>query len=162
MTQHAPSETTGDAVLQAAIQMEDAGRDFYEAFALAATDPKVRDLCMKLAVAESNHRKVFQQMRSELARQGRTVLLRDEQLAEARRSAKGAVLPPPETVREMVLRGDARALLDLAAQVEEDAIRFFRGFLHSVPDRSVLEGIIREEQEHLRLLRAAGAGETGG
>ena len=156
MFQQTSSKTTGDAVLQAAIQMESTGADFYEAIAVATQNAKVRGLCMKLAAAESRHREVFQQMRSELAGRGETVLLGDQQLAEARKAAKEAILPTPGAVRKMAAGGDIRALLDMAIQVERDSIRFYRSFSSSASDQDSksLDAIIREEEEHLLLLTA--------
>ena len=155
MTQQAISKITADAVLQTAIQMEDVGRDFYEAVAAATEAPQVRDLCLRLATDELNHQKAFQQMRSELARRGGTVLLSADDLAGARRSARASVLPAPETVRQMASRGDIHYLFDLAVQMEKDSIRFYRNFAVNFPDLGVLEAIIQKEQEHLRFLAAA-------
>jgi len=155
MTQQAPSKATGDAVLQTAIQMEELGRDFYKALAAATREPKVRDLCVKLADAELKHRQTFQEMRSGLACQGKTVLLPAHQLAAARQAARGTVLPDPDAIRQMASQGDLRALLDLAVQMEKDSIGFYRSFSDSAPDRAVVEAIILEEQKHLQLLTAA-------
>lgn len=160
MTQQTPSQTAADAVLQMALQMEEIGRDFYEAFASSTSDPKVRQLCLKLAIAEQNHHKTFQMMRSELARQGRTILLSDEQYAEYRQKAKQAVIPHPAIVHRMAMEGDVSALFNMAIKMEQDSIEFYSSFLYSVPDRSTLETIIREEQEHLRILQVYASGKS--
>jgi len=139
--------------------MEEMGGDFYEAFAVATEEPKVRQLCQRLAAVELNHRNVFQQMRSELARRGRTILVPADYLATMRQRARKAIVPDPDTIRQMLSKGDTRSLLDMAVQMEQDSIRFYSSFIDSVPDRGILEAIIREEQEHLRLLQAAGLGE---
>jgi len=149
------TKAVGDAVLQTAIQMEELGRDFYAAFAAATDSPKVRQLCLKLAADEQEHRKTFEQMHSELARQGRTVLLPPDQLAAARRRLRETVLPDPGVVRGMASRGDARALLRLAIETEQASVDFYRSLADRVPDGEVVAAIIREEQGHLRLLRAA-------
>lgn len=96
---------TADAVLQTAIQMEELGRDFYEAFRAASAGSMTADLCRKLAAAEVGHIGVFRRMRSQLARDGKPVLLRDDQLAEARGGAKDAILPDRDTICRMASGG---------------------------------------------------------
>ena len=153
MTPQSPSTTAGDAVLQTAIQMEQDGRDFYEAVAAATADPKVRQLCVRLAADEARHAQTFRQMHSALAGRGRTVMLANGDRAAARRSARAAILPDPQTVRDMALRGDVAALLDLAIDVEVQSVAYYLGFVDGVPARGVLEAIVGEEREHLRRLR---------
>ena len=147
--------TTGDEVIQMAIQMEETGRDFYEAIGSATTDPEMLALCRRLAAEEANHREIFRQIRSELARQGKTIILRDDQIAEARRAAKEGILPNQETILKVVTTGNMADLLAVAIQMERDAIRFYSGIAGNVPDRTAVEAIIQEEQAHLRILSAA-------
>ena len=155
MTRQASLQKTGDGVLQTAIQMEEDGRDFYLAISAASENPRVRELCLRLANDESEHRKVFQKIRSCLAGRGKTVLLRADELAQARLSARQGILPDPQTVREMAVRGNARALFDLAIQVEENAVRFYLSFRDAVEAPDIVDAVIRQEQEHARLLRVA-------
>ena len=147
--------TSGDEVIQMAIQMEETGKDFYEAIGSATTDLEMLNLCRRLAAEEANHREVFQQIRSELARQGKTILLRDDHIAEARRAAKEGILPNRETIRKVVTTGNVADLFAVATQMERDAIRFYSGILGNIPDRTAVEVIIQEEQAHLRVLSAA-------
>ena len=146
--------TTKDEVIQMAIQMEETGKDFYEAIGSAVTDREMFDLCRRLAAEEANHGRIFRQIRSELARQGKTVLLGDDQIAEARRAAKEGILPSRETIRNVVTTGKVADLLALAIQMERDAIRFYSGIVENVPDRAAVDVVIREEQAHLRVLSA--------
>jgi len=147
--------TIGDEVIQMAIQMEETGIDFYEAIGSATTDRDMQDLCRRLAAEEANHREIFRQIRSELARQGKTIFLRDDQIAEARRAAKEGILPDRETIREVVTTGNVADLLAVAIQMERDAIRFYSGIAANVPDRTAVEVVIQEEQAHLRILSEA-------
>jgi len=147
--------TIGDEVIQMAIQMEETGRDFYEAIGSATTDSEMQDLCRRLAADEANHREVFRRIRSELARQGKTILLRDDQIAEARRAAKEGILPNRETIRNVVTTGNVADLLAVATQMERDAIRFYSSIAGNVPDRTAVQVVIQEEQAHLRVLSAA-------
>jgi len=154
MSQQTMSKTAGDAILQMAIQMEDVGRDFYEAIASVTSDSQVRALCSRLATDELGHRKKFQQMHSELARHGRTVFVSDIWLAEYRKLVKKVVLPSPDIVRRMALEWDINALLDVAIEMEKNSMCFYHSFIDGVPDRSVVEDIIEEEQGHLMVLTA--------
>jgi rubrerythrin len=155
MIRQAVSNTPGDMVIRTAIQMEDVGRDFYEAFALGVIDAKMRDICTRLALEEADHRKVFERLRSELAREGRTVLLSDGFVAEARQAAKRAATPDKDTVCRMACCGDVRTLLDLAVRMEEESVRFYRGLAETVGDQAALDRVIHEELEHLRVLQAS-------
>ena len=149
--------TSDDEVIQMAIQMEKTGKDFYEAIGSATTDPEMLNLCRRLAAEEANHREVFRRIRSELSRQGKTILLRDDQIAEARRAAKEGILPNRETIRKVVTSGNVADLLAVAVQMERDAIRFYSGIPGNVPGRTAVEAVIQEEQAHLRVLSAASA-----
>lgn len=152
---HEAAVAAGDEVVQMAIQMEEMGRDFYEAVAGATTDPEIHNLCRRLAADETNHREIFRRIRSELARQGKTVLLRDDQIAEARRAAKEGIRPDSETVRRIVTTGSLADLSAVAVRMERDAIRFYSGISRNLPDRTAVEAIIHEEQAHLRALMSA-------
>ena len=155
MTQATLHSATADAVLQAAIQMEELGKDFYDALAAAIGDRPTVELCRKLAAAEVGHLAVFRQMRSELAHRGETVLLPDCQLAEARQVAKHTVLPDQDAICRMVSAGDVEQLFEMAIRMENESVRFYRMLAGQLPDPAAVDGVIREEEEHVRLLSAA-------
>ena len=155
MVQETVKHTTGDAVIQTAIQMEDLGRDFYDALAAAAVNREVAQLCEKLADDESNHRDTFRRIRSDLAEQGETILLPDEQIARARQTAREHVLPDPETIRRLAAAGSLLDLLEVAVQMEKDAIHFYSVIADGLPGQTVVRVVIQEEQNHLRLLTEA-------
>ncbi|KKK89182.1 hypothetical protein LCGC14_2735690 [marine sediment metagenome] len=150
-------QATGDEVIQTAIQLEEMGRDFYEALGTATSDPGMVELCRSLAQAEEDHPQVFQRIRSELARHGRTILLPDDRFAEARRAVKEAVLPDPDTIRRIADTGDVDNLLKMAIRMERDSIQFYMAIASGLPDHPAIEAVIREEQTHLRQLFAARA-----
>jgi len=152
MQQATLSSVTADTVLQTAIQMEELGRDFYEALGAVTDDPAMADLCRRLAAAESSHLDVFRQMRSKLARRGETVLLRDRRLAEARQAAKDAILPDPDTIRRLARSGGAADVIEMAVRMETEAVAFYRVLAGQLPDAAAVEAVIREEEGHLRLL----------
>ena len=148
-----PTEpNSGDQALQAAIQMEQLGKDFYDALAGASADPQVRDLCRRLAEEENNHARIFQRIRSDLARKGRTVLLADEQVAQTRQALMEDVMPEGDAIRQVAARGDANEMLAMAIQMEKDAIRYYNALPRALAETAEVQAVIREEQTHLRLL----------
>jgi rubrerythrin len=140
------------AGLQTAIQMEELGRDFYEALGAATSDSATADLCRELAAAESSHIQVFRRMCSELARDGKTFLLRDSELAEARQAVKDAILPDRDTVLRLASAGSVSDILEMAIKMEKESADFYRALASQLSDATAIEGIIREEENHLRLL----------
>jgi rubrerythrin len=154
MRQDTLLQDPADAVVQTAIQMEEIGKDFYDALAAVTSDPKMNGLCRKLAAEEAKHREVFRQIRSGLAHQGKTVLLRDDQLAEARRAAKQAVITDRETIARAAFGGSVAALLEMAIQMQRDAIRFYTALAENLPQAAAVKAIIQEEETHVRSLSA--------
>lgn len=143
---------TGDEVLQMAIQMEEVGKDFYESLCAAMDNPKLIQLCHKLASEEANHRELFRQLRSSLAAQGKTVLLSDSQMYDARQKIKTSLLPDSSSIRRVIASNSLRDLLDLAIQMEANAVYFYSQLAQSLPEKNVVEDIANEEQRHLNLL----------
>ncbi len=162
MRQGVLPDTAGDAVIQTAIQMEEAGKDFYDALGAATSDPRLADLCRQLSSAEAHHREILQRLRSELARQAKTVFLRDDQTAEARQAVREAILPDPATIRRLASEGSVAALLQTAIQMERNSIAYYRRLVGALPEGAAVEAVIREEQGHLRLLTAAAGREAAG
>jgi rubrerythrin len=150
----ATESNSGDQALQTAIQMEQLGKDFYDAIASASADLQVRDLCHRLAAEEANHVRIFQRIRSDLARKGQTVLLGDEQIAQARQALMREVMPEAGAIREVAARGDANEMLAMAIQMEKDAIRYYRALPRALAETAEVQAVICEEQTHLRLLSA--------
>jgi len=159
MRKEAVSDTAGDAAIQAAIQMEEVGKDFYDALGAATSHPTLADLCRELSAQEAGHRETFRRIRSELARQAKTVLLSDDQAAEARQTVREAILPDRAAIRRLVSEGSVAALLQTAIQMEKDSIAYYGRLIGALPEPAAVEAVIREEQEHLRLLTAAGRGQ---
>ena len=154
MADDTTSRVTEDQVVQMAIQMEELGRDFYEALGGASADPRVLQLCHRLAREEAKHRETFRQLHRELASQGISVLLTDEQAAAARRRLKEQVVPPSEIIRQVACGGTAIEALTMAVRMEAEAVRFYTHIAEQLPAGNAIEAIIAEERVHLRLLSA--------
>ena len=146
----------GDAALQLAIEIEEIGRDFYDALASLLDDPRAAKLCRDLAKKEAIHCRTFRAMRSQLASRGETVILSDESLASARQAARHRVIPSKSEILRVVSAGRIAEVLGVAIEMEKDAISYYCALAGqvSVGDSDVLQAIIREEEQHLQQLLA--------
>ncbi len=158
MADETPSRATEDQIVQMAIQMEELGRDFYEALGGAARDPRVLQLCHRLAAEEDKHRETFHRLHVELAAQGKSVLLTSEQTLAARRRLKDQVVPTSETIRQIACGGNVVEALTMAVRMEAEAVRFYTHIAAKLPAGNDIEAIIAEERAHLRLLSAVRCG----
>ncbi len=162
MADEIQSRVTQDEVLQMAIQMEELGRDFYEALGGATSDPRVLQLCHRLAAEEGKHRETFRRLHSNLAAQGQSVMLTDEQATTARHRLREGVVPSSETIRQVACGGDALDALAMAIKMEAEAVRFYTSLAVGLPPGNAIEAVIAEECTHLRLLSAVRCGMEAG
>ena len=161
MKQKIEPQALGDEMVQTAIQMEELGQDFYEALGSAASNPEIAELCRKLAAEEGEHRRTFQRIRSDLAGQGRTVLLGNDQLARAYQAAKERIVPDRATIARVASAGGVIDLLEMAVEMEKEAIGFYAGLAAGLPREGAIGAVIQEEQKHLRTLLAIRDRERG-
>jgi rubrerythrin len=147
---------SADAIVQIAVQMEQLGQDFYEALAGVTTDPDLASICQSLALAESRHREYFSQVRGELAAQGRTALLDDAVVAEARGVLKEVVVPDRGQMLQALSAGRVVDLVDCAAKMERNSISYYRGLGEHLSEKEVVLTILEEELDHLRSLERLG------
>jgi rubrerythrin len=148
--------TTADAVLAMAIDMEQTGKEFYEALALGCGNSQVAALCNRLALAETQHANVFATMRRRLPQDGQPLPLTEEQSIRAHDLVKDFVIPNPETVHKVGMGGKLRDALDMAIQMEKDSVTFYETVVRDVQssEAGAVKRIIDEEREHLRSLKA--------
>jgi rubrerythrin len=151
----------GDAALQVAIEIEEIGRDFYDALAGLLDDPRAAKLCRDLEKKEAIHYRTFRALRSQLASRGETVILSDESRASARQAARHRVIPSKAEILRVVSAGRVAEVLGVAIEMEKDSISYYRTLAGqmSVGDSDVLQAIIREEEQHLRQLLAIAVSE---
>jgi rubrerythrin len=152
MSQEVSAQGVEDAILRTAIHMEEVGSDFYEALASASRDPEMIDLCRRLIADEKNHREMFKRMQAGPPSQGMGLAGSDGTFQEMCREARIGILPSRDAVRRVIQEGSVADLLELAVQMEQDAVRFYRGIAKTLPSGHAIEGVVREEQDHARLL----------
>lgn len=155
MTQTTMTVSAVDVVIQAAIQMEEMGRDFYDALGAVALDPALADLCRRLAMAEAKHRDTYRRMRYGLAQLGQTAMVADEQIVNVRQAVKQNVLPDAATVRRLAATGKYADLLDAAIAVEKSLVEIYQRLAANLPPGTAIDSIIAEEQSHVHLLTQA-------
>ena len=150
---------TADEVVQMAMDMERTGRTFYESLGSACDDRGVSRLCVRLAEQEAAHYAVFEKMHRQLAEGGQAKLLSDQQAARAHELVRAFVVPTPEEVRRVALGGKLADALDMAIQMEKDAVRFYSSVVEVLPgEMDPVTKVIQEEEAHLRdLLALAGS-----
>jgi rubrerythrin len=142
-----------DEVFEMAEQMERNGEKFYKRAAATIDDEPHKKLLLELAAMEVDHEKTFKAMRSDL-----------------KAAEKSATVFDPEGEAALYLRAlvDTRVffekevdvssmenILKAAIEAEKDSIVFYLGMKNAVPEKlgqDRIEGIIKEEMGHIRLL----------
>ena len=141
---------TGDEIFQMAMEMEETGEVLYEAMAAAGGNDAVSDLCRRLAAQERDHYKVFERMRQALVTRppGRPLTWEEMEFDQA--LINDRIVPDPSAALRMASTGSLTETLELAIQLERDAVSFYSGMLKCVDagDADAVERIIEEERRH--------------
>jgi len=154
-------QPTADDVLKVAEKMErEAGR-FYRRAAGTCDDPKLCKLYVELARWERQHVQIFADMREHLAERSRNSGRFN--LDETDQSSTELPLPLVFDDRgsRSAGRADAQSKADVlraAIRKEEDTISYYTGLEHfglGHNDTQVIKAMIREEQQHVRILTQA-------
>ncbi len=149
----------GYEVLEIAERIERNGAKFYRRAAAISTDSDISTLLVQLAQWESQHVKVFRDMKEHSVEQkweigdvtpGRVGGL------DARALAGLAVFGlQPNPADELTGQETRADVLRMAIEKEKDSIVYYTGLkdlIPSAPDRKVIEEIIQEEMKHVRIL----------
>ena len=148
---------TGDKVFQMAMEMEQTGEVLYEALAAATSNHAVADLCRRIAEQEREHYTRFEQMRAARLKHSADAPLTCEEMDFVQTLLNERVVPNPTEVRRVVSTGSLTDVLDLAIQMEHDAVSFYCDILRCVEDEdtAAVARIIEEEKRHARDLAIA-------
>jgi rubrerythrin len=142
-----------DDVFEMARQMEKNGAKFYNTAAEGIKDAQAKKLLLKLADMEVEHEKTFAAMRAELSEMEKTSTVFDPQGEAAlylRSLADTRVF-----FEKKIDTSSLKEILKAAIEAEKDSIVFYLGMKEAVPEKlgkQRLEGIIKEEMGHIRLL----------
>jgi rubrerythrin len=150
-----PLKHIADNILQVAIEMEQIGRTFYESLSAGCGDAEIASLAASLAKIEAEHIETFERMLNSLPSTQRGPKLSEEELLAASDELRKTIIPGARAVQKVVLTSDLFKALDMAIEMEIEAVAFYSG-LASVTtglDKAVMAGIVDEEKEHLRMLQ---------
>ncbi|UCF09821.1 MAG: ferritin family protein [Candidatus Bipolaricaulota bacterium] len=151
---------TVNEVLLMAERIERNGAAFYRAAASNTDRPVLKARLEELAAMEDAHREVFTAMAEELASAdptGGPATPTDEAAAYLRAMADAAVFDDgldPEALAAKMTSGEE--LLRTAIHIEKETILFYLGlrdFVVGADGRERLDRVLREEMEHVSLLK---------
>ena len=140
-------------VFQIAMQAEESGRLLYVSVAKDASDPKVVDLCKKLAAQEGMHYEKFKAMKeAQPERNSRRLSLEEMEFVDG--LVQGRVTPLESEARRVAKENSLSKVLDLAIQAELDSAALYEQILPAVDaaEVSAIREIIEEEKRHYRIL----------
>ena len=146
-------EITVDNILQVAIEMEQLGRTFYESLSAGCGNAEIASLAASLALVEAEHIETFKLMRNALPSSQRGPKMTEEELFAAADELRNKLLPDAKTVHKAVMDSDVFKALDMAIEMETEAVAFYSGLASDIIGVDVLSGIVNEEKEHLGMLR---------
>lgn len=142
-----------DEIFEMAEQMERNGEKFYKSAAATIDDPAHKKLLMELAAMEVDHEKTFKAMRSELKAAEKSATVFDPE-GEAALYLR-ALVDTRVFFEKKVDVSSMETILKAAIEAEKDSIVFYLGMKNAVPEKfgqDKIEGIIKEEMGHIRLL----------
>lgn len=136
-------------VLQVAILIEQEGKQFYERLAQASPDTKVKELCVKLAQDESDHKKLFEQVLS----QWLSLTVDEEYLKSYIQKLKkeGLFSDPP------FLNASEKDLIRYAIGIENKTADFYLSLEKKFPDfwrQMQIHQLVKTEREHADKLKS--------
>ena len=117
---------SGAEIFQIAMELEEAGRVFYETLAEKSADRGLADLCRNLAVQEADHYRKFKKMSEELVQRPASRPLTWDELHFAQMLIEERVLSDPEAARDAAASGDVAGMLETAIRLEKDSVLFYQ------------------------------------
>ena len=142
-----------DEIFEMAEQMERNGENFYKSAAATIDDEAHKKLLLELAAMEVDHEKTFKAMRSDLKAAEKSVTVFDPE-GEAALYLR-ALVDTRVFFEKKVDVSSMEKILKAAIEAEKDSIVFYLGMKNAVPEKfgqDRIEGIIKEEMGHIRLL----------
>ena len=142
-----------DEIFEMAEQMERNGEKFYKSAAATIDDEAHKKLLLELATMEVDHEKTFKAMRSDLKTAEKSATVFDPE-GEAALYLR-ALVDTRVFFEKKVDVSSMEKILKAAIEAEKDSIVFYLGMKNAVPEKlgqDRIEGIIKEEMGHIRLL----------
>ena len=150
---------TASDILQFAIRLEENGELFYREAANISKEGAVKKLFSQLASEETEHRKTFGGLLSEVKWDDSPEDYPGEYLSYLRNYIDGKVFFTKDNKTALSEASDIAKALDFAIQREMDSILYYQELKTFVPptDQKTLEAIINEERKHVAQLSEAKA-----
>jgi rubrerythrin len=151
---------SGAEIFEIAMELEEAGRVFYETLAEESENHDLADLCRNLATQEGDHYRKFKSMGAELVQRPASRPLTWDELHFAQMLIEERVLSDPDAAREAARSVDVTGMLDTAIRLEKDSVLLYTELLNEVDEEDVpaVQQIIDEEKSHVRSLVEARRG----
>jgi rubrerythrin len=142
---------SGAEIFEIAMELEEAGRVFYEALAEKSEDHDLADLCRNLATQEADHYRKFKKMGEALVQRPASRPLTWDELHFAQILIEERVLSDPDAARDAAATGDVAGMLETAIRLEKDSVLFYTELLHEVDEKDApaVQEIIEEEKRHV-------------
>ena len=152
-----------DNILEMAEQIERNGAQFYRTSSESVEDPPSKELLKGLAAMEDQHEKTFSSMRAALTEKEKEPTAYDPEndsvrylkaLAESRVFVERQI-PDLSALKGQPDKKIMEEILKFAIGAEKESIIFYLGMKDIVPaslGQGKLDGIIKEEMSHIRLL----------
>jgi rubrerythrin len=146
-----------EEIFAMAQEIERKGAQFYRMASEKAALADMHQLLLELAAMEDDHQKTFAAMQQGLsAEQGREAPQDEEAALYLRAWADGHVFGPlSDPAHQLTGKETREEILGIAIGLEKDSIAFYVGIREAIPQgwgKEKIDGIIREEMSHIRLL----------
>ena len=142
-----------DEVFEIAEQIERNGAEFYRTAAESVTNANTRKLLIQFAEMEDEHEKTFKTLRAELTEDEKVMTTFDPE-GETEHYLR-ALANTRVFYEKEIDTTSLKEVLKSAITAEKDSIVFYLGMKDVVPThlgKEKLDGIIKEEMGHIRLL----------
>ena len=147
----------GSEIIEIGIQIEENGRDFYNALVEKSKDEKTKELFQLLASEEEKHIAAFGKVLDSVQKYEPPEAYPGEYFAYMNALASQHVFTQENKGAEIARKIAAdKEAVELGIKFEMDSIVFYEGMKKVVPeyDQKVVEELIKQEQTHLVKLTA--------
>ncbi|MFH0762886.1 MAG: ferritin family protein [Candidatus Omnitrophota bacterium] len=146
---------SGSEIVELGIQIENNGRDFYNALAGKSKNPKAQSIFAFLAQEEGKHIFAFQKILDSVEKYQPPEAYPGEYFAYMKTLADKYIFTKKDEGRRIaeIVKSDAQAL-DMGIGFEKDSIDFYQNIKKVVPayGQKIVDGVVAQEQKHLEML----------
>ena len=143
-----------EEILQFAVTIEHNGERFYREAAAQLTEPRSRELFLRLAREEVAHEQLFSRLLSKVGQLDVDVRHSEDYLSYLRAYVDNVAFRHDEAQAQLAKVIDEETAIGFAMQREQDSILFYSELRELLPEeeRSTINEIIDEERSHFHAL----------